>query len=123
MCGVDALPLPPPPQLRAPVHAALTGPLTLHLSPHRANTRTQVEAEAPRLASAVAAARADLADVRISEARYLEIKEQPQARWTLREAVGVRIFEELRQLTADLRAASEDRERSREVREGLRRAI
>lgn len=76
----------------------------------------QVEAEAPRLAAAVAAAKADLADIRIGDARYNEIKQQPQTRWTLREAVAVRVYEEVKQLSADLQAASEERERAREAR-------
>lgn len=75
-----------------------------------------MEAEAPRLAAAVAAAKADLADIRVSEARYAEITAHPPAKWTLREAVAVRLYEELRQLAEDLRAASEQRERAREVR-------
>lgn len=91
-------------------------PRTAKQPPSSVPRPPQVEAEAPRLASAVAAAKADLADIRISEARYEEIKQQPQARWTLREAVAVRLFEELRQLTDSLRTASEERERAREVR-------
>ena len=45
-----------------------------------ARRQAVVEGEAPRLAAAVAAAKAELVDMRISDARYAEIKTIPPAK-------------------------------------------